>query len=172
MTDLVADNLNEWSSEDYVWVASDEIERWDRFYLGLADYVATASKDPSTKVGAVIVRPDKTVASLGFNGFPRRMNDHPGLYADRASKYSRIIHAEINAILHAREQLAGYTLFCTHGPCDRCAVQIIQSGIKRVVAWHQPHDPAFKERWASIKLGQRYFEEAGVLYYERKRSVN
>lgn len=148
---------------------SPETERWDLFYLGMADYVAKASKDPSTKVGAVIVRPDKTVASLGFNGFPRMMSDHPNLYADRDTKYSRIIHAEVNAILHSREQLSGYTLYCTHSPCDRCAVQIIQSGIKKVISWHIDKDPAFKERWACIEQANRYFREAGVMYYARHR---
>lgn len=147
----------------------EDVTRWDLFYLGLADYVASASKDPSTKVGAVITRPDKTVASLGFNGFPRNMSDHQQLYEDRATKYSRIIHAEINAILHAREPLTGYTLYCTHSPCDRCAVQVIQSGISKVVAWHTDKDPAFKERWASIELAKRYFNEANVLYYTRSR---
>jgi dCMP deaminase len=43
---------------------------WDRYFLDIAEEVSKASKDPSTKVGAVIVRPDRTVASLGYNGLP------------------------------------------------------------------------------------------------------
>jgi dCMP deaminase len=108
---------------------------WDRRYLELAQLVASWSKDPSTHVGAVIVRPDLTIASTGFNGFPRRMDDKAEWYEDREVKYSRIIHAEINALVHALERVAGYTLYTWPMlPCDRCAVQVIQAGIGRVVA--------------------------------------
>lgn len=146
-------------------------ERWNRFYLGLADYVATASKDPSTQVGAVIVRPDKTVASLGFNGFPRGMRDDPELYSDRTVKYSRIIHAEINAILNAKEPLNGYTLYSTHMPCDRCAVQIVQAGISRVCTWDTKERQDFGDRWACMAQAAHYFEEAGVSLSFINRSV-
>ena len=50
-------------------------EKWDRRFLALAEHVADWSKDPSTKTGAVIVRPDRTIASMGYNGFPRGMAD-------------------------------------------------------------------------------------------------
>lgn len=47
------------------------IEKWDARFLDLAVFIGDWSKDPSTKVGAVLVRPDRTIAGLGFNGFPR-----------------------------------------------------------------------------------------------------
>jgi dCMP deaminase len=84
---------------------------WRTRYLDLAAVVASWSRDPSTKVGAVIVRPDKTIASVGYNGFPRQMRDTPERYADREEKYSRIIHAEVNALLHARESVTGYDMY-------------------------------------------------------------
>ena len=65
-------------------------DKWDRRFLELANFVASWSKDPSTKVGAVIVRADRTVASMGFNGFPRGVLDHEGRYADRATKYAMV----------------------------------------------------------------------------------
>jgi dCMP deaminase len=110
-------------------------EEWDHFYVGLARYMSTKSKDPSTKVGSVIVRPNKSVASVGFNGFPRGADDSLHLYADREYKLSRILHAEQNAITFAREPLDGYTIYvypfiC----CDRCFAVIQQEGIKRIVA--------------------------------------
>jgi len=134
-------------------------EWWDDWFLGMAKYVATASKDPSTQTGALIVRPDNTVASLGFNGFPRRMNDHEKLYADREIKLSRIIHCEMNAILHCKEDMKGYTLYIwPFLPCDRCAVHIIQSGIKKVVA---PKNDV--ERWqAAFVKSRSFFAEAAV----------
>jgi dCMP deaminase len=104
---------------------------WDKRFLELAALVGGWSKDPSTKVGAVIVRPDRTIASLGYNGFPRGVDD---TYKDREHKLLRTVHAEMNAILSAREPVNGYTLYVTPlCPCSNCAAAIIQSGIKRIV---------------------------------------
>lgn len=66
--------------------------KWDRRFLRLAQEVASWSKDPSTKTGAVIVRPDKTIAAIGYNGFPRGCDDAPELYAHRETKLSRVVH--------------------------------------------------------------------------------
>ena len=100
----------------------------------MAEHVSKWSRDPSTKCGAVIVRPDKSLASTGFNGFPRGMDDDEELYDNREVKYDRVIHAELNAILSAHEPVRGYTLYVWPLPtCSRCAVHVIQSGISRVV---------------------------------------
>ena len=136
--------------------------KWDVRFLELCQVVASWSKDPSTKTGAVIVRPDFTIASIGFNGFPRRCNDAPELYADRQSKYARIVHCEMNAILSAREPLLGYTLYTWPlASCDRCAANVIQAGIMRCVA---PKASAEKlERWGgNLKIASDLFREAGV----------
>ena len=135
---------------------------WDRWYLDLARQVATASKDPSTKVGAVIVRPNNTIASVGYNGFPRGMSDAPELYEDRPTKLSRIVHGEMNAILNAQGPVDGCTLYCTFMPCDRCAVFVVQAGIARVVS---PEPSASElERWGeSIAKTREIFREAGII---------
>lgn len=129
-------------------------EKWDTRFLDLAERVGTWSKDPSTKVGAIIVRPDRTIASLGFNGFPRHIKDE---YGDREHKLLRTVHAELNAILSAREPVKGYHLYVSPlFPCANCAAAIIQSGIKYVTArmgpprleWQKSFDAAadmFKE---------------------------
>jgi dCMP deaminase len=107
---------------------------WDEYFLKIAAVAASKSKDPSTQVGAVIVRPDRTIVSVGYNGFPRGVADTPERLNDRPTKYSLVVHAEMNAILSARESLNGYTLYTVpFMPCDRCFVHVIQSGIKRVV---------------------------------------
>ena len=107
---------------------------WDEFYIGLAKYMATRSRDPSTQVGAVIVRPDKSVAAVGFNGFPQLMNDSDELYNNRDEKYSRIIHGEINALNFCNESVKNYTLYTVpFMPCDRCFVIMAQAGIRRFV---------------------------------------
>lgn len=125
-----------------------DYDDWDLFYLGMAKYVSKKSKDPSTQVGAVIVRPDRTLASIGFNGFPQGMNDDPALYANREEKLSRVIHAEINAREFAKESVKGYTIYVwPFMPCDRCAGQMIQAGIARFVFPEATEDQ--KSRWQS-----------------------
>ena len=70
-------------------------EKWNRRFLELAAHIASWSRDPSTKTGAVIVRPNKSVAGVGFNGFPQGAKDDPELYTDRTYKYDHIVHCVI-----------------------------------------------------------------------------
>lgn len=122
-------------------------DKWDRRYLEMASMVASWSKDPSTKVGAVIVAPRHRIVSVGFNGFPRALPDRPEALGDRAVKYSRIIHAEINAMILAGTPIPPEsTLYTWPFPsCDRCLVQLVQAGVTRFVA---PTIPAsLKDRW-------------------------
>lgn len=137
-------------------------EWWDRWFLNLASVVSTASKDPSTQVGAVIVGPDKTILSVGYNGFPRGIEDTEELLNDRAKKYPRMIHAEMNAILSYPGSVKGATLY-THPfqPCDRCAVHIMQAGITRVVYPEPTY--ADLERWGeSFAITNELFADAGI----------
>ncbi len=107
--------------------------KWDRRAIDMAALVASWSKDPSTKVGAVIMRPDKTIASVGYNGLPQGVADDERL-EDKGWKHAVVRHAEENAIAFAREPLHGYTLAVTPlHPCSRCAGAITQAGIARVV---------------------------------------
>lgn len=137
-------------------------QKWDIRFIELARHIASWSKDPSTQTGAVIVRPDKTIASIGYNGFPRKMPDLQDYYNNRQIKYSRIIHCEMNAILNATENLVGCTLY-TYPllSCDRCAVHVIQAGITTVVAPSIPDK--IKDRWEEvINNSINYFNESGV----------
>ena len=125
----------------------------------MAAFVATWSKDPSTQVGAVIVRPDRTIAAVGYNGFPRGVGDDDTRYADRSLKYPMIVHAEMNAILSTKEPLNGYTIYVSPlAPCATCAGAIIQAGIRRVVATcKQP------ERWKeNFAVASLMFSEVGI----------
>lgn len=133
---------------------------WHQRFLALASHVGSWSKDPSTKVGAVIVRHDHTIVSVGYNGFPRHCDDHEELYADRSKKYPRTVHAEVNAILTAKSPLDGCTLYVSPlYPCPSCAGIIIQSGISSVYA-HMPNEP---DHWAeAFETSRQMFEEAGV----------
>ena len=135
------------------------LNKWDRRFLLLARHISTWSKDPRTQVGAVIIRPDKTICSTGYNGFPKGLDDDAFLYEDAKLKYQRVVHAEMNAILTAPEPVKGYTLFCTLLPCGPCSLSVIQSGITRIVS--PKPAAAHEERW-NFNQTRNFCEEAGV----------
>jgi dCMP deaminase len=143
---------------------------WDIRYLQLAKLVSTWSKDPSTKTGAVIVRPDMTVAGIGFNGFPKGMPDSPELYANREEKYSRVVHCEVNAMIFANGSIRGCTLYTwPFLSCDRCGVQMLQAGIIRFVCPEATEDQL--TRWGSaFEKVRKYIWESGATSYEIPRA--
>jgi len=139
----------------------DTLEKWDKRFLDLAGTIAQWSKDPSTKVGSVITRGNQIV-SLGYNGFPVGVNDDPGRYADREFKLRAILHAEVNAIMHAHEDLHDCTIYTwPMPPCSNCAAQIIQSGINRIVSIKPTQEQ--NERWHnSLQTANQIYEDVGI----------
>lgn len=136
--------------------------KWQARFIKLAEEISTWSRDPSSQVGSVIVRPDRTICSVGFNGFPRGVKDSQDAIADRDTKLLRTLHAEVNAVLSAKEPLNGYSLFVwPFQPCAQCAATVIQAGIAEVYCPYNDH-PAH-ERWReSFKAALQMFDEAGV----------
>jgi dCMP deaminase len=139
------------------------ISHWDTRFLDMARLVGSWSKDPRTKVGCVIVRPDHTVASVGFNGLASGMADE-SMLADRAVKHACVIHAEENALLFARESVKGYTAYVSLQPCARCATKLKHLGIARVVAYKNtcPHTAVTAE----FELAERILALNLYLIYE------
>jgi len=108
---------------------------WHIRLLDVARMVGSWSKDPSTKVGCVVVNDDRVVLSTGYNGLPRGVIDDPDRM-ERPAKYLWTSHAEENAIAQAAlvgARLAGATAYVTHRPCARCARSLIQAGVARLV---------------------------------------
>jgi dCMP deaminase len=146
-------------------------EKWDRKYLGLAKYVANEwSKDPSTKVGAVLVNYDYRQEFIGYNGFPVGVRDTLERYADRELKYKLVVHAEVNAIHKAGHLARGATIyvypsFSLPPICNECAKLAIQSGIKEVVGFEPDLNDPRVQRWInSISISKEMFEEAGITW--------
>jgi len=111
-------------------------ERWIEYWMASAELTATLSKDPSTKVGAVIAH-DKYLLGSGYNGFPANIPDNANWLADRPTKYKLVIHAEMNAILNAYKnghhyEIPSATMFTTLAPCPECAKMIAAVGISKV----------------------------------------
>jgi dCMP deaminase len=151
--------------------------RWDNHFLHLAQVRAGMSKDPSTRVGAVIVGPDKEERATGFNGFPRGIADLPERLNDRETKLQLVVHAELNAIVQAARvgvSVKECTLYLAATddsgmvwggpPCTRCTVHVIQAGIRRVVSRPRKAVPS---RWhADLDVAAALLAEAGVAYHE------
>lgn len=106
---------------------------WDEYYMNQAFAIAEASKDPSSRVGCIIVSSDNSPISQGFNGFPKGCDEK--LYTwDRPLKYYLVLHAEMNALAFARKkELNNAKIYITHHPCDSCLKQLIQEGITEFI---------------------------------------
>ena len=140
-------------------------EKWFPWFLGLADYVATASKDPSTTIGAVAIDQDKKSVSFAYNGFPAASEDKIEDYLDRETKYKKVLHAEENIILNAKHlsDLKGSIVFITHPPCMNCLSRLSQVGVAAIVCYHPSEE--FQSRWNLGEI-EEYREELGIpIYY-------
>ncbi len=135
-------------------------KKWDARYLDLAKHIAQWSKDPSTQTGAVIVAPNGSIASVGYNGFAAGVEDTPERWNNREIKYKMVVHCERNAIIFAQRDLRGSTLYTwPFMSCSPCAAMVVQAGIKRCVAPHSDN-PRWQEDFA---LSQQQFKEANIV---------
>lgn len=139
--------------------------KWDKRFLSLAEHIAQWSKDPSTQCGAVIVDERSRVVSVGYNGFPRGVSDNEDRYADRATKYRYIVHADANALMFAQRDLARCTIYTwPMPPCSKCAGLIVQAGMERCVAPRL--DGELVLRWKDdVVVTMLMFKDAGVEFY-------
>jgi len=138
------------------------VNKWKKRYLKIASEVATWSKDPSTKVGAIIVGTKGQIIANGFNGFPRGIEDSTVRLNDRPLKYKYTIHAEANAIynaIHNGASTVGASIFVSGLPvCSECAKAIIQCGIIEVCS-----DSVATERWKeSCSHAFSMFDEVSI----------
>ncbi len=127
--------------------------------------IAEQSKDNSTKVGALIVNPKGRALTQGRNGFPQGVND---TITNRDMKILRTLHAELNAILFAQQDLEGCTMYITAPPCAQCMAAMIQVGITTVICFTP--EKAFEGRWkASCDEAELLADEARIDYIQVKR---
>ena len=142
------------------------MKKWADRYMKLAQVISTWSKDPSTKVGAIVVGHNGEILSQGYNGFPRKIKDTNNRLNNRSKKYKYIIHAEMNAIFNASlngVSLQNSSIYIYGLPiCHECAKGIIQVGIKKVIIHKQ-----IKDNWQeSCQIAQEMLIEAGVTIIE------
>ena len=145
-------------------------QKWDLRFLSLAKEVASWSKDPSTKVGAVLVDDNRRIISTGYNGFPRGVEDLEARYNHRPTKYSLVVHAEANALLNSVVLPRGGTLYCTLHPCEECSKLIVQAGVTRIVVPEESYEKRLQqlkargaeEQKLNVELADTILSEGGV----------
>lgn len=143
----------------------------DEYFIRIADAVRSKSKDPNSKIGAVIVGPENQIISTGYNGFPKKIYEF-GERWERPLKYEYIVHAETNAIFNAARhgiELRGSRLYLLGFgpptvPCLECSKAIIQTGIEKVLG---AHFKSVDEHWSkNLEKSLRLLEEANIEFIE------
>ena len=141
---------------------------WDTYFMAVAKLSAKRSKDPSTQVGACIVSEDNRILSIGYNGTPNGFDDdvfpwdregHP-----LETKYLYVVHAERNAILNYRGNRRDFInakIYVDLFPCNECAKEIIQSGIKEVIYLSDKYSNTDE-----VIASKRLFDACGIIYRE------
>lgn len=149
------------------------MNKWDERFMFLAKEISSWSKDPSTKIGVVIVNDERRILSTGYNGFPKGIEDTEERLSNRSLKYPLIVHGEMNALMSALYNgvsVKGSTMYVYGLPvCSECCKNIIQSGIKCVVIdniefapeiwaeqWKKTSEPMFKEAGVEVKYFSRH----------------
>ena len=145
-----------------------EYLKWDEYFMAVAKLSAMRSKDPNTQVGACIVSKDNRILSIGYNGTPNGYCDECFPWEREGepldTKYLYVVHAERNAVLNFRgnnNELEGAKIYVDLFPCNECAKEIIQSGIKEVIY--------LSDKYATTNetiVSKRLFDACGVKYKE------
>ena len=142
---------------------NNEYISWDSYFMAVASLIAQRSKDPVTKVGACIVKYNRII-STGYNGFPKNISN--SLYPwtkdsddETENKFFYVVHAELNAIINAKTDISGSTIYTTKFPCNECAKAIIQSGISKII-FDDENDYLVKRSHLKTK---EFLDDAGII---------
>lgn len=103
------------------------------YFISIAETVASKSKDPSSRVGAIIVDKENRIVSSGYNGMVSGCDETIMGWDHRPKKYLTVVHAEMNSLIFAKRDLKDCVVYCTAGPCENCLKHLLQSGIRKIV---------------------------------------
>lgn len=132
------------------------VKKWEDYFFSLVDVIKERSKDAETQVGCVIIDNIYNIISTGYNSFPRNCQDDK-LPDKRPEKYLYMVHAEMNALISARRDLRGCSLYCNISPCINCTKLIITAGIKEVL---------FKQKYTDFNETMKLWSECGYVLKE------
>lgn len=137
---------------------------WDEYFIDIAHQVAERSTCIRRKVGAVVVR-DKRLLATGYNGVPVGithcdirgcLRDQLGIPSGERHELCRGTHAEQNALLQAARYgtpIDGSIIYVTTQPCIQCAKMLINAGITEIIYKGDYPDP----------LARELLDEAGIV---------
>jgi dCMP deaminase len=141
------------------------IPSWDEYFMRHVYLAASKSKDPRTKIGAVLVK-NGVLISEGFNGFARKVQDSPERYRDRETKYKFIVHGEANSVLNAARHginTSESVLYTQGVPCNECAKSLIQAGVREICIHAQWPEMNHVPKWVeAVKISHCMFQEAFI----------
>ena len=135
-------------------------------FINIAEAVASMSKD-STKVGAIAIDDDWNILCVGYNGFPRGVDDLPERLAHKETKYAFTNHGEANVVAQAARngiRLKDSTVIITSlPPCTGCTKLLIQAGVKQI--YFPELGVSTGAKWvAEWGVSKQMLIEAGVSY--------
>lgn len=152
----------------------DKPKDWDTVWMDMAFEIAKRSKDPSTKVGCLLVSPDNRSIFVGYNGFPEGFLETPELWCQKPQennewcKYDLVVHAESNALDHKKCDVRGWRCYTTCYPCSDCALRLVNNKIAKI--FYVGKSKGGKSKY---ELSKFIFEGGKVEVVElRKESIN
>jgi dCMP deaminase len=163
--------MSEEYKENYFKVESNL--NWDEYFLLQAMIASFKSKDPSTKVGCVIVDKNNHQVTMGYNGMVAGIDEGQLPWGKiktvplEHQKYSYVVHAETNAILHTNKALDDCKAYVTLFPCNECAKLIASKNIKEVIYLSDKH-----RELETNKIAKKIFDLAGIKYRQVEMSPN
>ena len=135
---------------------------------------ALLSPDPSTQVGALLVKQPRAgftpswlsddIIAKDCNRFPDKVLYKPERW-EKPLKYKVIEHAERNVIYQCAKSgtaTKGLILVGTWACCSDCARAIIQAGISKVITHREACDRAPQFWQDEISVAYQLLKEAGV----------
>ena len=117
---------------------------WDEYFMDIVRDVATRSTCRRRKVGAILVK-DKRIIATGYNGGPTGLahcleigclREQLGIPSGQQHELCRGVHAEQNAIIQAARygvHTDGSVLYCTTQPCVQCTKMLLNAGVTEIV---------------------------------------
>jgi dCMP deaminase len=104
---------------------------WIDYFLGLAKVVSQRSHDIHTQHGCVITDQNNRILGVGYNGFPKGLNDEE-LPLSRPDKYNWMVHSERNALSNCVIRPDNGIAYVTGQCCNDCIIALWQEGITKV----------------------------------------
>lgn len=145
---------------------------WDEYFMAIAAQVGGRSTCLRRKVGAVVVR-DRRILATGYNGTPSGLRhceevgclrEQRGIESGSNHELCRGIHAEQNAVIQAAKYgipIDGSTLYTSHQPCVLCAKILINAGVREIVFRFAYPDDLARSMLAEAGVAERLWPGSG-----------